>query len=843
MISAKEALDSPRVRLSEKELSIFQMADARITAAIRDSFAGEPFNIPLPLDDVPSRVVFALKRRFEKPAEDGSRWNIGLVSVLNESKEIAGYRMTFEPAPPADFLAVKGGTAGGAALVPAASSKPQGILRALFEELASVNGLPLDAPRAVPSLAPTLSIILGTYQRIEHVKAAVASFRKSVGDLSYEIVICDGGSTDGSREWLAAQRDVVLIGERHLEGAVKAFNQCFRASRGEYIANVNDDCVVEGVALIEGVKYLREHPEAGQVAFAFKGEDDNDWIVNDIYPRKTYPSVTWPTTYANFGITRRAIAEQVASICGGFWAPVYSTYAGDCELSAWIHKLGHKVVKLPHLRVVDTRIADPLREKNNKQSGVEAKRMYARWPAEAFKPDGPDPRVTPEELERFRRVRAGGKADDAAPPPAAPPADDKAEWAQMIGWPEPGEERRLQRLAPRIRALDPVDGRFPARAEHLTRERVLHVSLCTDADPQAGLVRALRALGSDGYREARWYADYPDYEKRQAAILDAAREIKPSLIFMQLQAPNAVGVETVRELRRVADPSCVIATWNGDIAMENSPWAIEWMTGIGRVADVNLHSSMSHVHAMRAAGIHNSARLDIALDIEQYRPPERVHGNQGEPDTAPLVAHETHTLGGVDYDVVFLGSRYGNDAFSSSMRFHDAALRDAVVLEMKRAFGNRFGLFGRGWADYLRANGVEHVDQTVPLAQAHEVYWRSRIGLNVSLANYLDCYQSDRMHRILGCGTLLLTKSFPGMGTYGLRRDETCLIWETPEEAVNLARIAAHNLAGNAGDGIRERTEDIAAAGAHLAREHHTWSVRMQEMVPYINAVRSARNG
>ena len=99
---------------------------------------------------------------------------------------------------------------------------------------------------------------------------------------------------------------------------------------------------------------------------------------------------------------------------------------------------------------------------------------------------------------------------------------------------------------------------------------------------------------------------------------------------------------------------------------------------------------------------------------------------------------------GYQYDVSFLGSRYGSgDAFSKSMKVHDAALRDAVVLEMKRAFGDRFGMFGRGWAEFLGQHGIEHVEQTVPLNRAHEIYWRSRIGLNVSLCNFLENYSID----------------------------------------------------------------------------------------------------
>ena len=175
------------------------------------------------------------------------------------------------------------------------------------------------------------------------------------------------------------------------------------------------------------------------------------------------------------------------------------------------------------------------------------------------------------------------------------------------------------------------------------------------------------------------------------------------------------------------------------------------------------------------------------------------------------------------YDIVFLGSRYGGDAFSRSMKRHDGDLRDDVIRLMLDAFGERFGLFGNGWFGNVR---------TVSLKTAHEVYQKSRMGLNVSLANFLECYTSDRMHRILGCGAALLTKSFPGMSSFGLVDGVNCIVWETPEEAVQLARMWLD---------MPEELAALAAAGAKLARENLTWNTRMLELVPYLDAVRASR--
>ncbi len=53
-------------------------------------------------------------------------------------------------------------------------------------------------------MRPDVSILLGTYNRFDHLSKAVRSIREACVEVRYEIVVCDGGSTDGSRAPLAA---------------------------------------------------------------------------------------------------------------------------------------------------------------------------------------------------------------------------------------------------------------------------------------------------------------------------------------------------------------------------------------------------------------------------------------------------------------------------------------------------------------------------------------------------------------------------------------------------------------------------------------------------------------
>ena len=827
MIDAREVVRGLKIPL-EDETEI-QRLGAEIVGMLRDPerFDGTSATVLVPIgrDEEQQtrsrRIVYALQRRF-----GAQGWIVMLDGEQNEFGEVVSHRLTFM----LDPMALRDVTA---KVAPKEIST--GGLRALHRDLLEVFGGEEAEVKPLPEKVD-LSILLGTYNRKEILKRAIKSFRKASPGLIIEIIVCDGGSTDGSREWLARQSDVVLVGERRLEGAVKAFNQAFALSRGEFVANMNDDCIVHGTALADGVAYLKAHEGCGQVAFSFSGAGQPKRGVNEIFGKDSPKPVSWGTVYANFGITHREVADKVARIQGGFWNPCYRTYAGDCEHSAWVWKLGYTVDKMLDCYVEDVWAEDDLRAKNKVGSGAEARLMYERWNDPAmFKPEGPLPNVSAEEIARYYEVR------NQSPMFQEELKRDLVE--PVCFFPEPQEERRLVLLAPRIRALDP-NGTLPKRAEQLSAERVLHVGLCTDADPQAGLVRALKGFGD--YREIRWFADYKDdAEARQSAILGVAFEQKPTLVFLQVMQ-GAVDSETVRKIRDVADPSCVVVAWSGDVAYDQSPWHLDGSVVLGRSVDLMLHSSMTHVRLLRAAGVHNAGYLQIGFDQEQYHPPLRApserdatgHAVSAEIMSKKGVLHQTDIASVADdltavtygdwrarfrsYDVAFLGSHYGGeDAFSQSVKWHDGGLRDEVVAKMKEAFGWKFCLYGKGWGKSARE---------MPLKKAHEVYQRAKVGLSVSLMNDLECYSSDRLHRIVGCGALGLVRRFPGMDVWGLVDGLNCVAWDTAEEAVALAKAC-----------LDEKTDSIRKAGAEIARENWTWEVRMRELAVYVDAVREAR--
>lgn len=233
-----------------------------------------------------------------------------------------------------------------------------------------------------------LAVVLGTFNRLPLLKRAIETMRAAMGDVPHDFIVVDGGSSDGSREWLAAQPDVVLLGQRgELTGAVRAFNLGFSyaVERGyEYVAHMNDDIEVlapdpETTPMHRGIfpaaiDLLKADPRIGEVAFEM-----------DLWNRWGF-DVAHGFFYANFGVIRREAGMAVARAQGdpsgrAWWNPIYRTYAADTELGCWLWKLGWKVHAAPGLRVHDVQPQDDLRKKNNADpERPDSKLFYERWP-------------------------------------------------------------------------------------------------------------------------------------------------------------------------------------------------------------------------------------------------------------------------------------------------------------------------------------------------------------------------------------------------------------------------------------------------------------------------------
>jgi GT2 family glycosyltransferase len=137
-----------------------------------------------------------------------------------------------------------------------------------------------------------VSIVLGSYNRCRFLTKTIESIRNNGITVPYEIVVIDGGSTDGSLRYLAKQKDVIAI-IQHNRGTWRGkpieqrswgyfMNLGFKAAQGKYLCMISDDCLLVPGAIQNGCELFERLSSAGRrigaVAFYWR-----DWPGPDEY--------------------------------------------------------------------------------------------------------------------------------------------------------------------------------------------------------------------------------------------------------------------------------------------------------------------------------------------------------------------------------------------------------------------------------------------------------------------------------------------------------------------------------------------------------------------------------
>jgi len=111
-----------------------------------------------------------------------------------------------------------------------------------------------------------VSILILTYNNLDYNIQCIQSIREYTQDSSYEIVIVDNGSTDGTREWLRQQSDIKLVFPDQNTGFPKGCNLGIEAAKKENdILLLNNDIVVTPHWLDNLKKCLYSNDDIGAV--------------------------------------------------------------------------------------------------------------------------------------------------------------------------------------------------------------------------------------------------------------------------------------------------------------------------------------------------------------------------------------------------------------------------------------------------------------------------------------------------------------------------------------------------------------------------------------------------
>ena len=129
-----------------------------------------------------------------------------------------------------------------------------------------------------------VSVVLASFNRLPVLELTIATVREELLGIDHEIIVVDGGSTDGAVQWLSAQKDIITI-VQHNRGQWNGhpirrrswgyfMNLGFRCAQGKYICMISDDCLVVPSSIRNGIRRVEEEStrgvKVGAVAFYYR---------------------------------------------------------------------------------------------------------------------------------------------------------------------------------------------------------------------------------------------------------------------------------------------------------------------------------------------------------------------------------------------------------------------------------------------------------------------------------------------------------------------------------------------------------------------------------------------
>jgi N-acetylglucosaminyl-diphospho-decaprenol L-rhamnosyltransferase len=225
--------------------------------------------------------------------------------------------------------------------------------------------------RGVTVMNPALSIVLVCWNNKEYLDQCLNSLYDTGMRNSFDVIVVDNGSTDGSQHMLSEKYPQVRLVQNDSNlGLGKASNQGIEATQGRYVLLLNNDTIVNGAAFDAMVDFLEDHPRVGAVGGKILNPDGSVQSCYNYFStlweefliatrlgelfRPGYPSVMnedevkavdWLTSACL--MVRRATLDRV-----GLLDENYFIYGDEADLQYRIKKAGWEIYYLPNATTI-----------------------------------------------------------------------------------------------------------------------------------------------------------------------------------------------------------------------------------------------------------------------------------------------------------------------------------------------------------------------------------------------------------------------------------------------------------------------------------------------------------
>lgn len=222
-----------------------------------------------------------------------------------------------------------------------------------------------------------ISVCIVNYQAKDYLRDCLRSLYEHTAS-TFEVILVDNGSTDGSLEMLKDEfPDVQIIENPDNLGFTRPMNQALEQGRGRYLLQLNPDTIILPAALDRLVAFLESHPEIGICGPKVLNRDGSlqeqcrrgestPWAVISYFTRlnKLFPDsklfggyllnyIDEDQTHPVAGVSgscmliRKAVIDQIGYLDERFFA-----YQEDADYCFRTREAGWEVYYLPEAQII-----------------------------------------------------------------------------------------------------------------------------------------------------------------------------------------------------------------------------------------------------------------------------------------------------------------------------------------------------------------------------------------------------------------------------------------------------------------------------------------------------------
>jgi GT2 family glycosyltransferase len=233
-----------------------------------------------------------------------------------------------------------------------------------------------------------LSIIIVSFNTREILKNCINSIYETVKNLSYEIIVVDNASSDGSPELIEKEfKNIILIKNKQNLGFARANNQAIEVATGKYLLLLNSDTILRQCTVEILFDFIAKNPDAAAVGPKVLGIDESLqnkgfffpsiafslivlFGINILLPEKIkcrlFPKFYWNENdvrevdylEGSCFLMRREVMNKV-----GLLPDVYFMYFEEAEWCSRAKKNGYTIWYVPAAQIIHLHSASPLDKK------------------------------------------------------------------------------------------------------------------------------------------------------------------------------------------------------------------------------------------------------------------------------------------------------------------------------------------------------------------------------------------------------------------------------------------------------------------------------------------------